>query len=115
MRIVRVSLILTNRLLGTPIPAAAETSFPADPEAQALADQIQGQIISGTIGDSESFGYFRLMLQLRERRFDRLRFLTRLAFTPGPSEWAAVRFPEPLFPLYRLVRLSRLLARLVGA
>lgn len=115
VRIVRVSLILTNRLLGTPIPAAAETSLPTDPEATALANPIQDQIINGTIGDSESFGYFRLMLQLRERRFDRLRFLTRLAFTPGPSEWAAVRFPEPLFPLYRLVRLSRLLARLVGA
>ena len=48
------------------------------PRLQALANQIQDQIINGTIGDSESFGYFRLMLQLRERRFDRLRFLTRL-------------------------------------
>ena len=79
--------------------------------------QIGSKIKSSTAQSAtvESFAYFRLMLQLRERRSDRLRFLTRLAFTPGPSEWAAVRFPEPLFPLYRLVRLSRLAARLVGA
>lgn len=115
VRILRVSLILTNRLVGTPVPTTADASLPTDPEAQALANRIQDQIINGATGDAESFAYFKLMLQLRERRSDRLRFLTRLAFTPGPSEWAAIRFPEPLFPLYRLVRLSRLAARLVGA
>jgi hypothetical protein len=52
------------------------------------------------------------MMRLRERRADRLRFLGRLVFTPGPNEWKAVRLPTPLFPLYRLVRLSRLAARL---
>ena len=45
-----------------------------------------------------------------------MRFLTSpRIFTPGPGEWAAVRLPRPLFPLYRLVRLSRLAARLVSA
>ena len=115
VRILRVSLILTNRLVGTPVPTTADASLPTDPQAQCLANRIQDQIINGATLDTESVAYFKLMLQLRERRSDRLRFLTRLAFTPGPSEWAAIRFPEPLFPLYRLVRLSRLAARLVGA
>jgi len=61
----------------------------------------------------EFLAYFRLMMRLRERPADRLRFLQRLVFTPGPSEWQAVRLPGPLFPLYRLVRLSRLVAKLV--
>jgi hypothetical protein len=63
----------------------------------------------------ESASYFRLMLRLRERRRDQMRFLTRLIFTPGPGEWAVVRLPEPLFPLYRLVRVTRLAAKLVRA
>jgi hypothetical protein len=41
--------------------------------------------------------------------------LMRLALTPGPGEWQAVRLPKPLFPLYRLVRLTRLAAKAVGA
>jgi hypothetical protein len=56
-----------------------------------------------------------LMLRLRERRADRLRFLSRLAFTPGPGEWKAVRLPVAFFPLYRLVRVGRLAARLMKA
>lgn len=113
-RIVCVGLILMDRLLGAVVPAAAEAGLSYDSEAQALAEHIRHRIINGTTDDTESFAYFRLMLQLRERTLDRLRFLSRLAFTPGPNEWAAVRFPTPLFPLYRLVRLSRVAARIVG-
>src|ERR1019366_1988555 len=94
VRILRVTMFLANRLLSATIPPAAQASLPEDPGAPALA-------------------YFRLMMRLRERPLDRLRFLQRLALTPGPSEWQAVCLPAPLFPLYRLVRLSRLAARFV--
>ena len=83
-----------------------------DRDALALAHEIRAQIVSGVSYDVESVAYFRLMLRLRERRSDRVRFLQRLAFTPGPNEWQAIRLPAPLFPLYRLVRLSRLAARM---
>ena len=62
--------------------------------------------------DVQQISYFRLMMRLRERRIDRLRFLTRLTFTPGPGEWQAVRLPRLLSPLYRVVRLVRLASRL---
>ena len=114
-RILQVTLVLTNRLLGTAIPAAAAKTLPADPAALALADEITPQIGSAVLHDVESLSYFRLMLRLRERRSDRIRFLRRLAFTPGPGEWEAIRLPAPLFPLYRLVRVWRLAARLAGA
>jgi hypothetical protein len=52
------------------------------------------------------------MLRLRENPSQRIRFLSRLAFTPGPGEWAAIRLPPSLFPLYRLVRFYRIAARL---
>jgi len=114
-RIVRLSIILANRLLGATIPPAAQASLPDDPAALALADEIQTHIASESSYNVESLAYFRLMMRLRERPADRRRFLRRLVFTPGPGEWQAIRFPAPLFPLYRVVRLSRLAARLVRA
>lgn len=111
-RILQVTLLLTNRLLRTAIPALAEKALPADSAASALADEITHQIGSAALHDVESLSYFRLMMRLRERRVDRIRFLQRLAFTPGPGEWRAIRLPTPLFPLYRLIRLGRLAARL---
>jgi hypothetical protein len=63
--------------------------------------------------DPESMAYFRLMVELRERRRDQLSFCWRLLFTPGAGEWSAVRLPGPLFPLYRVVRVFRLAGRLV--
>jgi hypothetical protein len=62
--------------------------------------------------DVESVAYFRLIGKLRERWRDRARFSARLLLTPGPGEWAAVRLPQPLFPLYRLVRLARVASKI---
>jgi hypothetical protein len=115
VRILWVTMLAANCLLDAPIPAPAQSALPPDSTAHDLANEIAGYIVSEKEYDVESPAYFRLMLRLREQQKDRLRFLQRLIFTPGPSEWQAVRLPRPLFPLYRLVRLSRLAARLVGA
>jgi len=115
VRILRVTMLLANRLLDTPVPPAAEASLPPDSAASELAGEIEEHIADGSTCSVESLAYFQLMLRLRERSADKLRFLSRLTLTPGPSEWAAVRLPRPLFPLYRMVRVSRLAARLVRA
>lgn len=115
VRILRVTMLLATDVLGTAIPQTAESSLPKDLGARALAKEIGSHVAAEQVFDVESVDYFRLMLRLRERRLDRVRFISRLALTPGPNEWAAVRLPKPLFPLYRVVRLSRLAARLVGA
>jgi hypothetical protein len=115
VRILWVTMLAANRLLDAPIPAPAQSALPPDSASHDLANEIAGYIVSEKEYDVESPAYFRLMMRLRERQKDRLRFLQRLIFTPGPSEWQAVRLPRPLFPLYRLVRLSRLAARFVRA
>ena len=114
-RILHVTLLLANRLLEATIPASVESATRGDHTAFTLADEIYAQITEDAKCDVESTRYFRLMLRLRERRLDRMKFLQRLVFTPGPSEWKAIRLPAPMFPLYRLVRLSRLAARLARA
>jgi hypothetical protein len=114
VRMLRVSLLLTSRLLRVSIPAAADLNLGTDSEADSLASEIERHITAATEFNVESVAYFRLMLRLRENRRHRMRFLTRLALTPGPGEWAALRLPDALFPLYRLVRLWRLSGKLVG-
>jgi hypothetical protein len=110
-RILRVTLLLANRLLGTAIPPAAESGVLADQAARGLADEIAEALAAGVSYDTGKTSYFRLMMRLRERRADRVRFLARLAFTPGPGEWEAVRLPGALVPLYRVVRVVRLAGR----
>ncbi len=113
-RILHVTLLLAARLVGAGIPASSSNAMAHDPAASKFADQIAAEIASGTLRETENLSYFRLMMRLRERRVDRLRFLSRLTFTPGPGEWAAVRLPRGLFPLYRVVRLGRLAGRFAG-
>jgi Uncharacterised nucleotidyltransferase len=113
-RILHVTLLLAEKLLDSPYPALAAENLPEDSAAETLADEIETHISNGKIYDVESHAYFRLMLRLRERRIDRIRFVSRFVFTPGPGEWAVMRLPKPLFPLYRVLRITRLAGRLVS-
>ncbi len=114
VRIVRVSLLLTSRLLHVDIPAAADLHLGSDPETESLAGEIECHITAAEEFNVESVAYFRLMMRLRENTRDRVRFLSQLMLTPGPGEWAALRLSDSLFPLYRLVRLWRLGGKFVG-
>ena len=82
--------------------------------SSSLAQRILRRIIADGEFDPESVGYFRLMMDLRERRRDRASFLWRLWATPGAGEWSAIRLPGPLFPLYRVVRMFRLAGRMLS-
>ena len=113
-RILLVTLALARDLLGASFLASALEHLPGDAAIDPLAKEIAAYIASEESFDVESPAYFKLMMRLRERRRDRMRFVSRLAFTPGPSEWALVRLPRSLFPLYRVVRITRLAARLVS-
>jgi hypothetical protein len=110
-RILHITVLLTNRFLATAIPAPIESAVAADRAALAFVEPIAASVVAGVIYEEEKVSYFRLMMRLRERRMDRLRFLTRLTFTPGPGEWDAVRLPKLLFPFYRVVRLVRIASR----
>ena len=110
-RILRVTLLLGNRLLGMQIPSAIAHALQSDRAARNVAEEIAASMAAGVDYEEHKVAYFRLMLRLREKRMDRMRFLTRLTFTPGPGEWEAVRLPRVLFPIYPVVRLARLSGR----
>ena len=110
-RILHLTLLLGNRFLSMAIPAPMEQAIRADLAAHQLAEEIAVAVAAGVSYVEPQVSYFRLMMRLRERRVDRMRFLSRLTFTPGPGEWEAVRLPRVLAPVYRVVRLGRLAAR----
>jgi hypothetical protein len=110
-RILHVTLALVEKLLGSGIPPEAEGTVRRDRVALGFAEEIAGSIAAGVDYEARKVTYFWLMMRLRERKMDRVRFWTRLAFTPGPGEWEAVRLPRVLFPFYRVVRLARLAGR----
>jgi hypothetical protein len=112
-RILGVSFWLVENVLWAEIPKPAEEIIAADPGVPVLGTEFAARLTRGATYDFESTEYFRLILKLRERRGDRLRYLWRLVWTPGAGEIAAVRLPEALFPLYRIVRIGRLMRKLV--
>jgi hypothetical protein len=112
-RILHITLLLMHRFLATPMPAPIKDAVIADRAALDFTERIAASVAAGVTYEEEKLSYFRLMMRLRERPLDRLRFLARLTLTPGPGEWEAVRLPKSLFGFYRLVRLGRLAARWV--
>jgi Uncharacterised nucleotidyltransferase len=112
-RILGVSFWLVKNVLRAELPNPAEEMIAADPRVPALGGEFAERLARGAAYDFESTEYFRLILKLRERRGDRLRYLWRLVWTPGAGDVAAVRLPEALFPFYRIVRMGRLMRKLV--
>jgi hypothetical protein len=111
VRILGISFWLVKNVLGAEVPKSAEEMMAADPRVPALGSEFAERLARGRDYDFESTEYFRLILKLRERRADRWRYLWRLVWTPGAGDIAAVRLPEALFPLYRVVRIGRLIEK----
>jgi len=112
VRILGVSFWLVKNVLRAKLPQAAEEMIAADPRVPALGAEFAARLVRGASYDFESTEYFRLILKLREQRGDRWRYLWRLVWTPGVGDVAAVQLPEALFPLYRIVRIGRLMRKL---
>jgi len=110
-RTVAINVLLAHDLLGLPLPLPVESWSKQDRLSEILKGEMLRIIRRSSHHDTESTAYFRLMMRLRERWLDKSRFLWRLIWTPSVSEWSAIRLPEPLFPLYRGIRLFRLAKR----
>jgi len=106
-RIVAVTFSLCERLWKEKIPGVLDTGDVHEP---ILREQLK-LLAAGEELDAESIAYFRRMVQVRERRSDRIRFVWRLATTSSVGEWSAIRLPAQLFPLYGAVRVYRLAKR----
>lgn len=112
-RILALSFWLVKNVLRAELPPAAEEFMAEDSQAAVLGTEIAGRLERGEGYDFESTEYFRLILKLRERRADRWRYLWRLVWTPSAGDIAALQLPEGMFPLYRIVRIGRLMRKVL--
>jgi hypothetical protein len=112
LRILSISLWLAHDLFQCNIPE--ELIIGNASAVEHFCRLITSRMESGVEANPEFLDYFMTMMWLRERWQDRARFAWRLATTPSVGEWGAVRIPNSLFPLYRCVRVLRLLRRFSG-
>ncbi len=115
LRIVALNFGVAERLFKSGRPAMIGQVMEEDRASALLADEVVNRVRKGVCDNTESLAYFRWEMQLREHWWDRVRFLWRLACTPGIGEWQSVKLPELMFPLYRMVRVWRLAGRLAGS
>jgi hypothetical protein len=110
-KITEISLIASSQLFGIELPHGyvVGTRYSDVPQTvNAIIDNLSENREPRT----ESLQYFQRQARVRERWLDRLRFGWRLATTPSVAEWEMIKLPDTLFPLYRGVRVARLLKRL---
>ena len=113
-RILGVTFWLVKNVLLADLPEAAERMIAADPNVPVLGQEFAERMARAATYDFASTQYFRLILKLRERRSDRFRYLWRLLCTPGEGDIAVLRLPEALFPLYRVIRMARLMQKILS-
>lgn len=111
VRILAVSFWLKKNVLEASLPSRAHEIIDADPGVPALGQTFADRLRRNATYDFESSEYFRSIATLRENLADRCRYLWRLLWTPGEGDFTVIRLPAFLFPLYRFVRLGRLLRK----
>jgi hypothetical protein len=109
-RILLISLLLARNLLGYELPQIANLNSEML-SCEKLACDFERKLETGEATDTESLGYFRTMMRVRERWQDRACFAWRLAATPSIGDWRILTIPDSLFPVYRGVRAMRLLRK----
>ncbi len=107
-RMLQLGLFLANELLGAPLPVAVEREMRTDPVVASLATRLHSWLFVDPEQQPGTLGSIPFHLKARERWQDRTRYCLRLAFTTTAGDWALVRLPSPLFPLYYLLRPIRL-------
>jgi hypothetical protein len=116
-----LGLLLAHRLLGAPLPGsvleivlshAAAARLAAETEAILFSEDSDGGEMAAE-GDERAGTAAKLRYNLRAQdgAMRRAAFAARWLLHPTPEDWAAVSLPDPLFPLYRVVRPARLLLR----
>ncbi|HWR13933.1 MAG TPA: nucleotidyltransferase family protein [Terriglobales bacterium] len=106
-KIVKFAVLLAARVFGVETDAVPERAAVEKEIALALQRLSRAESCS-------YFGWHRSMLAVRDRNVDRLRQLTRFAFTPGIGEYTAVELPPWASAGYRLLRVARVLRLVPG-
>jgi hypothetical protein len=112
-RLLLLAVCLSELAMGVPIPAELRVEFERDLTAKRLGEELAEAldrvllVTSPELDDSLNVA----QLRMRERPWDRLRYVARIAFTPTSRDWEIVTLPSGLMPLYYPLRMGRLAAK----
>jgi hypothetical protein len=118
-RMLLLGLLLANDLLGLRLPDRILRRVRADSAVGALAADVQGWLFeqaettAGILakGDIEESRFHPFRVKVWERHQDKIRYCVSTALVPTTDDWALLPLPEPLFPLYYVLRPVRLAGR----
>lgn len=115
-RMIALGAAVTENVLGVDTARRASALADTDGAVAALVDRTRELLFAD--GSSGPGPHLRYHARALERPVDRLAYAWRLATTPTAAEFDLVDLPEPLAPLYAVIRPPRLLgaylARRVG-
>lgn len=114
LHVLCLGVAVAAKLVGTRVPEEIETVVRTIPQLDSLVRHVEERIFDDghrRYTRPEWLDRFTWNAAIRERFRDRNRTILALAqdvFVPHEPEYALVRLPKPLFPLYRIVRPARL-------
>ncbi len=110
-RMLLLGLALANGLLDAPLPAEILQRVNADPTACEIGAEIQRMLMSRPSQTFDGAGRLRFRRSMRAGFVAGWRYVARLAVVPAEEDWAMMRLPRPLAPLYIALRPFRLLRK----
>jgi hypothetical protein len=110
-RMLFLGLLLAKELLDAPVPDEVMKEIGRDATAERLARKIEEGLFQKSNGSAGIWRSSLFYLKAKERLRDRVRYCADLALTTSPGDWAVVKLPRSLFPLYFLIRPFRLIKK----
>jgi len=102
---------LATELLGAPVPDRIVERAIADKRTNALAREVLSEFHEHTGRVRGYFSRSLLHLRARERWRDKMRYCFRVLFVPTVNDYAILRLPLRLSPLYYPIRTSRMILK----
>ncbi|MGC1771241.1 MAG: nucleotidyltransferase family protein, partial [Candidatus Acidiferrales bacterium] len=110
-RMVHTGLALAHGLLRAPLPSEILQRVQADRTACEIADEMQRMLLSRPAQTLDMVGRVRYRRRMLAGFFSGWRYVVRLAVVPAEEDWAMMRLPRALAPLYIALRPFRLLRK----
>jgi len=110
-RTILLALRLMREAFDLALPPEVERSASTDPLLLSLAEEARALWFRAEEEGEATRANLRFNARLRDGAADRARYAARWLLVPSPEDWAWVRLPDALAPLYRVLRPLRLAAR----
>ena len=107
-RILLPGLLLASDLLGAALPEGITQRLQTEPSVTRLGAQVRAQLFREAHSSPKVFETLRFLLRGRECLCDKLRYCVHRPTTLTAGDWALLRLPDALFPLYDVLRPIRL-------